>query len=62
MERDFVKLDLGPALHANGFQDLTVMMMDDQRFELPGWPDVVSIREHLHEICTDYPLGFKKKN
>ncbi|XP_072166772.1 lysosomal acid glucosylceramidase-like [Diadema setosum] len=41
MERDFIKLDLGPALHAGGFQNLKMMMMDDQRFELPGWPDVV---------------------
>ncbi|XP_799203.3 lysosomal acid glucosylceramidase [Strongylocentrotus purpuratus] len=41
MERDFIKLDLGPALHANGFGDLELMMLDEQRYELPGWPEVV---------------------
>nr|XP_054754972.1 lysosomal acid glucosylceramidase-like [Lytechinus pictus]XP_054754973.1 lysosomal acid glucosylceramidase-like [Lytechinus pictus] len=41
MERDFIKLDLGPTLHTNGFEDLKIMMLDDQRFELPGWPEVV---------------------
>ncbi|XP_072167012.1 lysosomal acid glucosylceramidase-like [Diadema setosum] len=41
MERDFVKLDLGPALEAAGFQDLKLMMMDDQSFKLPSWPQII---------------------
>ncbi|XP_071511394.1 lysosomal acid glucosylceramidase-like [Diadema antillarum] len=38
LERDFVKLDLGPTLEAQGLGNITIMMLDDQRFELPDWP------------------------
>ena len=35
MERDFVKKDLGPALHQGGYADVKVMILDDQRLFLP---------------------------
>ncbi|XP_025078036.1 glucosylceramidase-like [Pomacea canaliculata] len=42
-QRDFIKLDLGPALHANGFQDIKLMILDDDRLFLPEWgPGVLS--------------------
>ncbi|KAK7115931.1 lysosomal acid glucosylceramidase-like [Littorina saxatilis] len=41
MQRDFVKMDLGPAMHKNGFQNVKIMIMDDQRNSLPHWPSVV---------------------
>ena len=45
MQRDFVKLDLGPALHSNGLQHVQLMIMDDQRLFLPYWAKVVSMRQ-----------------
>ena len=41
MERDFVKKDLGPALVANGFKDLKLMMLDDQRLFVTVWAKTV---------------------
>ena len=41
-QRDFIALDLGPALHASGYQDVKLMIMDDQRIGLPAWPKTVS--------------------
>nr|XP_054754970.1 lysosomal acid glucosylceramidase-like [Lytechinus pictus] len=41
IERDFVKLDLGPTLEERGLGNVSIMMLDDQRFELPDWPVVV---------------------
>lgn len=42
-QRDFIKLDLGPALENAGFgpQKLKLMIMDDQRYLLPKWADIV---------------------
>ncbi|XP_072018680.1 lysosomal acid glucosylceramidase-like [Amphiura filiformis] len=37
MERDFIKMDLGPALKANGYSNVSLMILDDQRFMLPEW-------------------------
>ena len=47
LERDFVKLDLGPTLGELGLGGTNIMMLDDQRFELPGWPVTVSKRGSL---------------
>lgn len=47
MQRDFVKMDLGPAMHKNGFQNVKIMIMDDQRNSLPHWPSVVSFERTL---------------
>ena len=42
MERDFVKLDLGPALQGSAItKDLKVMILDDQRVFLPTWVENV---------------------
>ncbi|KAL8563546.1 hypothetical protein ACOMHN_060862 [Nucella lapillus] len=41
MQRDFVKLDLGPTLHSNGLQDVRLMIMDDQRLLLPYWARII---------------------
>jgi hypothetical protein len=47
--RDFVKLDLGPALHAAGLNNLRVMIVDDDRLLVSQWADAVSIRAHTGE-------------
>lgn len=41
LERDFIKLDLGPTLEQQGLGHVKILMLDDQRFELPDWPKVV---------------------
>lgn len=40
-QRDFVKLDLGPALQNSPYKNVTLMIMDDQRPNLPQWAQVV---------------------
>ncbi|KAL4236076.1 hypothetical protein ACF0H5_004462 [Mactra antiquata] len=40
-QRDFIAKDLGPALEANGFGNVKVMIFDDQRELLPYWTNVV---------------------
>ncbi|KAK7115929.1 lysosomal acid glucosylceramidase-like [Littorina saxatilis] len=40
-QRDFIKLDLGPALHNNSFGDVKLMMLDDNRLLLPYWAEKV---------------------
>jgi len=47
MQRDFIKNNLGPALHQNGFQNVSIMILDDQRFMLPSWARTV-----LHDVNT----------
>ena len=42
MERDFIKLDLGPALKESNNSNVALMVLDDQRFLLPKWVDPVS--------------------
>ena len=42
MERDFAKLDLGPAMEAAGLSDIKLMILDDQSIFLPEWPLGVS--------------------
>ena len=41
MQRDFIKSDLGPALQENGYGDVKLMILDDQRIFLPSWAQVV---------------------
>nr|XP_054754285.1 lysosomal acid glucosylceramidase-like [Lytechinus pictus] len=41
MERDFIKVDLGPALESSGLQPIHLMMLDGQSFHLPTWPQIV---------------------
>lgn len=40
-QRDFIALDLGPALEKNGFQYIKLMILDDARFLLPYWAEQV---------------------
>ncbi|XP_064474563.1 lysosomal acid glucosylceramidase-like isoform X2 [Ornithodoros turicata] len=37
--RDFVKLDLGPTLRSNGYGAIKLMILDDQRYEIPRWTE-----------------------
>ena len=41
LERDFIKKDLGPALVNNGFKDVKLMMLDDQRLFVTHWAKVI---------------------
>lgn len=40
-QRDFIAKDLGPTLHANGYKDIKLMMLDDQRLLMTYWADTV---------------------
>lgn len=40
-QRDWVAMDLGPALHASQFAKTHIIMLDDQRLLLPHWAKVV---------------------
>ncbi|XP_064474562.1 lysosomal acid glucosylceramidase-like isoform X1 [Ornithodoros turicata] len=39
--RDFVKLDLGPTLRSNGYGAIKLMILDDQRYEIPRWTETI---------------------
>ncbi|GIY03439.1 lysosomal acid glucosylceramidase [Caerostris darwini] len=57
MQRDFLKMDLGPALKKAGFtpDKLKVMINDDNRVTLPKWAQVIL------KTCTgSYPWDFPK--
>lgn len=41
-QRDYIALDLGPALEASGYGDLKLMILDDQRIFLPEWAERVT--------------------
>lgn len=43
-QRDWVALDLGPALHASSHPHTHVLILDDNRLLLPHWAKVVSLR------------------
>ncbi|XP_072404985.1 lysosomal acid glucosylceramidase isoform X4 [Chiloscyllium punctatum] len=40
MQRDFILLDLGPALQSSAHKDVQLMILDDQRLLLPYWAKV----------------------
>ncbi|XP_045107178.1 lysosomal acid glucosylceramidase-like [Portunus trituberculatus] len=40
-QRKWVSGNLGPALREGGYGDVVLMIMDDQRINLPSWPQVV---------------------
>jgi glucosylceramidase len=58
MQRDFIKNNLGPALHQNGFESVSIMIMDDQRYLLPAWPRTVlhdaEVRKYVSHIAVHY--------
>lgn len=41
-QRDWVALDLGPALHASSYPQTHILILDDNRLLLPYWAKVVS--------------------
>jgi glucosylceramidase len=41
LQRDFIKTDLGPALNNSAYKNVALMILDDQRFMLPKWAQVV---------------------
>ncbi|KAL3866868.1 hypothetical protein ACJMK2_044121 [Sinanodonta woodiana] len=40
-QKDFIALDLGPAMKAGGFSDVKLMILDDTRLNLPYWAEKV---------------------
>lgn len=40
-ERDFIKLDLGPTLTQEGYKDVKIMMLDDQRLFVGHWTKTI---------------------
>ena len=50
----FVAQNLGPTLAKNGFSDIKIMVLDDQRLFLPSW--VVRMIEHESHV-SDYISG-----
>jgi glucosylceramidase len=43
-QAQFIIDNLGPTLENNGFQDIKIMILDDQRLFLPEWPERVNER------------------
>lgn len=39
----FIGLNLGPTLKSKGLGDVKIIIMDDQRFQLPKWAKTVRI-------------------
>jgi glucosylceramidase len=58
MQRDFIKYNLGPALRQNGFQDVSIMILDDQRFMLPSWAKTVlhdaEVQKYVSHIAVHF--------
>ena len=53
LQRDFIATDLGPALEQAGFQNISLMILDDQRVFLPLWAETV-----LHNpVAAKYVSG-----
>ena len=66
----FVAKNLGPTLEQNGFGDIKIMILDDQRIFLPGWieqafavsPDV---RKYVDGIAVHWymdSVGFSRRH
>ncbi|XP_076443700.1 lysosomal acid glucosylceramidase-like [Babylonia areolata] len=59
-QRDFVKLDLGPALHTNNLKDVQLMIMDDQRLLLPYWANIIyddpEARQYVSGVAVHWYL------
>ncbi|KRZ12817.1 putative glucosylceramidase 3 [Trichinella zimbabwensis] len=41
MQRDFLKINLGPTLRQSAFNNTKIMILDDNRLLLPFWADVI---------------------
>lgn len=42
-QRDWVAMDLGPALHASPFAETQIILLDDNSLLLPHWAKVVRL-------------------
>lgn len=52
-QRDFIATDLGPALEQAGLENISLMILDDQRVFLPYWAETV-----LHDpVAANYVSG-----
>ena len=52
-QRDFIKHHLGPKLHAGGYADLELYMLDHSRPDLPHWAEVI----YSDPDCAQYVSG-----
>lgn len=52
LQRDFVKLDLGPALENSSHKNVRLMILDDQRYMLPLWAQIVIINTSVTIILN----------
>uniref|UniRef100_A0A915HZ26 Glucosylceramidase n=1 Tax=Romanomermis culicivorax TaxID=13658 RepID=A0A915HZ26_ROMCU len=52
-QRDFIKLDLGPALEKSGRKNFKIMIMDDNKLTTLEWTIIVSINHPLIRIMSD---------
>jgi glucosylceramidase len=50
-QAEFIVTNLGPTLEQNGFGDIRIMILDDQRIFLPSWAERVCIII-LHLLLT----------
>ncbi|CAI5662238.1 unnamed protein product [Oreochromis niloticus] len=59
-QRDWVSLDLGPALHASSYPHTHVLILDDSRILLPHWAKVVLSDVHagryIHGVAVHWYL------
>ncbi|PSN38554.1 Glucosylceramidase [Blattella germanica] len=51
-ERDWIGNYLGPTLEKNGYGDLNLIFLDDQRVFLSSWPDVVLTNETVRQFLS----------
>ncbi|KAF6031271.1 GBA [Bugula neritina] len=52
-QRDFIAMDLGPALHSGGFGDVKLMILDDDTLSLPDWANTI----YSDESASQYVSG-----
>ncbi|XP_054834495.1 lysosomal acid glucosylceramidase-like isoform X2 [Eublepharis macularius] len=62
-QRDFIALDLGPALANSSHKDIRLIVLDDNRVHLPFWAKVVlsedsQARRYIHGIGLHWYLDF----
>uniref|UniRef100_A0A8C5EZP2 Glucosylceramidase n=1 Tax=Gouania willdenowi TaxID=441366 RepID=A0A8C5EZP2_GOUWI len=60
-QRDWVAMDLGPALHASSFPHTHIIILDDNRLLLPHWAKVVSTRTQKEDL-NQYVVGWTDWN
>uniref|UniRef100_A0A7N6AUP1 Glucosylceramidase n=1 Tax=Anabas testudineus TaxID=64144 RepID=A0A7N6AUP1_ANATE len=64
-QRDWVAMDLGPALHASSYPHTHVLILDDNRLLLPYWAKVVNTNLWVFSLWQDlnhYMVGWTDWN